>query len=91
MIHAISPDILLGNAGKEFWLVEGYEPTPASAGVIGSAQAKSLAYPMKPYIGLLHTALGNNLAEFLQDQESAEQALADVSAAYETAAKEGGF
>lgn len=46
---------------------------------------------MLPYMGLLHTAIGNNLTEFLQGTESAEQALADVTAAYNTAATEAGF
>ncbi len=46
---------------------------------------------MLPYMGLLHTALSDNLIEFLQGKESAEQALADVTQAYTTAAKEGGF
>ena len=39
-------------------------------------------------MGLLHTALGNELADFAQGKESAEQALADVEAAYVAAAKE---
>jgi hypothetical protein len=46
---------------------------------------------MLPYHGLLHTALGNNLADFLLGKESAEQALADAEAAYTAAAKEKGF
>ena len=46
---------------------------------------------MLPYMSLLHTALGDNLAQFLQGSETAEQALADVEAAYTTAAKEAGF
>ena len=46
---------------------------------------------MLPYMGLMHTALGAELSEFLQGSESAEQALADVEAAYTTAAKEQGF
>ncbi|RYE60438.1 MAG: sugar ABC transporter substrate-binding protein, partial [Hyphomicrobiales bacterium] len=43
------------------------------------------------YMGLLHTALSAELAEFMAGQEDAKQALADVKAAYDTAAKEGGF
>jgi hypothetical protein len=39
----------------------------------------------------LHTALGNELSDFLQGKESAEQALADVEAAYNAAAKEQGY
>ena len=48
-------------------------------------------YPMLPYMGLLHTALGNELADFMQGKESASQALSDVEAAYSAAAKEKGF
>jgi molybdopterin-guanine dinucleotide biosynthesis protein A len=46
---------------------------------------------MEPFMGLMHTALGDNLSEFLQGSESAEQALADAEAAYIAAAKEQGF
>ncbi len=45
----------------------------------------------RPYMGLMHTALGGELADFMQGKESAEQALADVEAAYIAAAKEKGF
>lgn len=73
------------------WLIEGYEPTPAAVGVFEAAQMSTTPYPMLPYMGLLHTALGNELADFMQGKESAEQALADVEAAYSAAAKEKGF
>ena len=42
-------------------------------------------------MGLMHTALGDNIADFLSGNESAEQALADVEAAYQTAAREAGL
>ena len=61
------------------------------AGVIANMQGGAQPYPMLPYMGLLHTALGDNLAEFLQGQESAEKALEDTVAAYTTAAREAGF
>jgi ABC-type glycerol-3-phosphate transport system substrate-binding protein len=91
MLHGVSPGVLDGNEEKAVWLVEGYQPTPAAAGVAASAQAGAKPYPMIPYMGLLHTALGDELSDFLQGKESAEQALADIQAAYTTAAKEQGF
>ncbi|MFK7994974.1 MAG: ABC transporter substrate-binding protein [Granulosicoccus sp.] len=91
MMHALSPDLLAEHSAEAVWLLDGYEPTPASAGVIATVQAKALPFPMQPYMGLLHTALGENLSEYLQGQESAEQALADATNAYVTAATEGGF
>ena len=39
----------------------------------------------------MHTALGAEIVDFMQGKESAEQALADVEAAYNAAAKEKGF
>ena len=91
--HAIRPDILGDDeiAKQAVWLFEGYKPTPAAVGVFEAANAGTIPYPMLPYMGLMHTALGNELADFMQGKESAEQALADVEAAYTAAAKEKGF
>jgi ABC-type glycerol-3-phosphate transport system substrate-binding protein len=91
MLHGISPEVIAANADVATWLVKGYSPGPAAVGVIANAQAGARAYPMQPYMGLLHTALSSELAEFIQGTEDADQALADVKAAYDAAAKEAGF
>ena len=92
MMNGISPAILDETTSKEaVWLIDGYEPTPSAAGVFATASAGAEPYPMRPFQGLLHTALGNELADFLQGKESAEQALSDIEAAYTAAAKEKGF
>ena len=78
-------------AKQAVWLIEGYQPTDAAVGVFEAANAGTIPYPMLPYMGLMHTALGNELADFMQGKESAEQALKDVEAAYIAAAKEKGF
>jgi multiple sugar transport system substrate-binding protein len=91
MVNGISDEVVTANADAAVWLSAAYSPTPASAGVIASAQGGALSYPMLPYMGLMHMAADGNLADFLQGNESAEQALADIEAAYVTAAKEQGF
>ncbi|MEL6751519.1 MAG: extracellular solute-binding protein [Pseudomonadota bacterium] len=92
MKKAIDPSILTGDVPTQaVWLIDGYEPTPAATGVFAAAQSGAIPYPMLPFMGLMHTALGNELADFMQGNESAEQALADVEAAYIAAAKEQGF
>ncbi|MEL7151236.1 MAG: extracellular solute-binding protein [Pseudomonadota bacterium] len=92
MTHAIRPDMLNEETSPlAVWLIDGYEPTEKAQGVFAAAQSKTIPYPMLPYMGLLHTALGNELADFMQGKESAEQALKDVEAAYIAAAKEKGF
>ena len=90
--HAIRPSMLNDvTAPQAVWLIDGYEPTPAAVGVFAAAGAGSTPYPMVPYQGLLHSALGAELADFMQGKESASNALADVEAAYNAAAKEKGF
>lgn len=91
MVKAISPETVAANPTAATWLVAGFEPGPAAVGVIGNAQGGARAYPMQPYMGLLHTALSAELADFIAGKEEADQALADVKAAYDAAAKEGGF
>jgi multiple sugar transport system substrate-binding protein len=91
MVHGISPEVIAQNTDVATWLVKGYEPGPAAVGVIANATGGARAYPMQPYMGLLHTALSTELAEFIQGTEDADQALADVKAAYDAAAKEAGF
>ena len=92
LVHAIRPEILNDETETlAVWLIDGYEPTPAAVGVFEAAGAGSIPYPMLPYMGLMHTALGAELSDFMQGKESAEQALADVEAAYIAAAKEKGF
>jgi len=81
------PDVAL----QAVWLLEGYEPTPAATGVFAAANMKTIPYPTFPYMGLMHTALGAELTDFMQGRESAEDALRDVEAAYTAAAKEKGF
>ena len=58
---------------------------------LSAAQSGAVPYPMLPYHGLLHTALGAELPDYMQGKESAEKTLADVEAAYVAAAKEKGF
>ena len=59
--------------------------------MLANATGGAKPYPMQPYMGLLHSALGSELAEFMQGREGAENALKDVEAAYTASAKEGGF
>lgn len=91
MIHGASSDMAKANPDLAVWLIKGIEPGPVSVGVIASALAGAAPYPMVPQMGVLHTALGNELADFMAGKESAEQALSDVKAAYDTSAREQGF
>ena len=92
LMHAIRPEMLNETTSLQaVWLIEGYEPTPAAAGVFAAAAMGTKPYPMLPYAGLMHSAAGTELVDFMQGKETAEQALAGLEAAYTTAAKEKGY
>ena len=93
LMNGIRPELMGDDEVRRqaVWLIDGYQPTEAAIGVFEAATSGTIPYPMLPYMGLMHTALGNELADFMQGKESAEQALKDVEAAYIAAAKEKGF
>ena len=93
MMNGISPSMMSDEniRTQAVWLIDGYKPTDAAIGVVEAAKMGTTPYPMLPYMGLMHTALGAELPDFMQGKESAEQALADVEAAYVAAAKEKGY
>ena len=91
LASAMNAEMVAANNDDAVWLLDGFTPGPAAAGVAATAQGGAKPYPMIPQIGLMHNALGSELADFLKGDESAEKALADVEAAYITAAKEAGF
>ena len=91
LVSALNADMVAANNDDAIWLLDGFQPGPAAAGVAATAKRNAAPYPMLPQIGLLHNALGAELIDFLKGDESAEQALMDVEAAYTTAAKEAGF
>lgn len=91
LVHGVSGDMVKANNDLAVWLMDGYVPGRSAEGVSATAENGAAPYPMLPFMGILHSALGSELSEFLQGSESAEQALADVEAAYTAAAKEKGF
>ncbi len=92
LLHGIRPEILNElTMPMAAWLIEGYQPKDALLGVFASVKMKAKPYPMLPYQGLLHRAIGAELVDFLLGKEDAVTALSDIEAAYNAAAKEKGF
>jgi len=91
LVHGISDEMVEANNDKAVWLMDAYKPGKAAEGVAMVAASGAESYPMLPYMGLLHQSFQQEITDFLQGNETAEQALKDVEAAYITAAKEEGF
>mgnify|MGYP001960560762 FL=1 len=91
MMEGISPAMAAANPNKANWLISGAKPRATGVGVVDSAKGGAHPYPMLPYMGSMHNAIGSEIVDFLQGNETAEKALADVEAAYIAAATEKGF
>lgn len=74
------------------WLIPGYQPSRMAQGAIATATASPApqSYPSSTEMGLMHTALGNQLPAFFTGELTAEETLAAVEAEYLTAAREAG-
>lgn len=84
-------EVANANTDKAVWLADGFQPGPLALGTIESASDGAQPYPMDPYMGLMHSALGDGLAEFMQGREGAGKALSDVEATYSAAAQAAGY
>ncbi|MBY4893483.1 extracellular solute-binding protein [Rhodobacteraceae bacterium N5(2021)] len=92
-MEGISSETVAAAPDAAIWLIDGYEPNAMATGAIASATANPAppAYPSTTQMGLMHTALGNELPAFFTGDLSAEEALAAVEAAYTVAAQEAGL
>ena len=93
MTNAIRPSIIDNEDIRKqaVWLIEGYKPTDAARGVFAAAKMNTTPYPMLPYAGLMHSAIGKEIADFMQGKETADKTLSDIEDAYIASAKEKGF
>ena len=91
LVSAMTPEMVAAHNDDAVWLIDGFQPGPAAAGVAATASGGAKSYPMDPQMGIMHNTLGAELVDFIKGAEGAEQALADVETAYITAAKEQGF
>jgi multiple sugar transport system substrate-binding protein len=91
MMEGIKYEVLSANPDTAIWLSTQPIESRIAAGALASLEGGAPSYPASSAMGLMHTAVGDNIADFLTGAESAEQSLADAEAAYLTAAKEAGL
>jgi len=90
-MEGIDTEMVQANNDAAVWLIEGYEPGDLAAGAAATAANGAAPYPASGPMGIMHTVLGNGIADYLTGAKDAETTLADIEAAYVTAAKEAGL
>ncbi len=91
IMEGIDAEMVQANNDVAVWLNRAYTPGDLAAGAAASAQAGAKPYPASGPMGIMHTALGNGLADYLTGAKDAQTTLADIEADYLTAAKEAGL
>jgi multiple sugar transport system substrate-binding protein len=91
MMEGIKYEVLSANPDTAIWLSTQPIESRIATGALASLEGGAPSYPASSAMGLMHTAVGDNIADFLTGAESAEQSLADAEAAYLAAAKEAGL
>lgn len=91
-MEGIDEEMVTANNGAAIWLIKGYAPGPLAEGAIATATANPAPppYPSTTRMGLMHTALGNEIPAFLTGERDAAATLVAIEEAYVTAAKEAG-
>ena len=92
-MEGLDEEMVKAHNADAIWLVKGYEMTPLSQGTVDTLTAEPAppSYPSTNEMGLMHTALGNELPAFFNGERDAAATLAAVEAAYTSAAKEAGL
>ncbi len=93
IVEGMDEEMVKANNEAAIWLIPGYEPGRLAEGAIATMQSNppAPAYPSTSAMGLMHTAIGNGVTDYLTGAKDAATTLTDIEAAYTTAAKEAGL
>ena len=90
-MEGLDREMVEANNDIAVWLIDGFELTPISKGAADTANNGAIPYPASSAMGLMQTALGNGVSDYLTGAKDAATTLADIENAYVTAAKEQGL
>ena len=90
-MEGLDREMVEANNDAAVWLIEGFMQSPVSRGASETAANGAVPYPASSAMGLMHTVLGNGLADFLTGAKDAATTLADIESAYLGAAKDAGL
>jgi multiple sugar transport system substrate-binding protein len=91
-VEGLDTEMVTAHNDDAIWLIPGYVPGRLAGGAIATATATPVppSYPSTTTMGLMHSALGNQLQAYFTGEKSAADTLAAVEADYTAAAKEAG-
>jgi ABC-type glycerol-3-phosphate transport system substrate-binding protein len=91
ILAGLSPEMMAAHSNDVIWLIKGYKAGRLFEGAIASLESGAPAYPVTTQMGLIHSAIGNNISDYFTGKATAQEVLAKAEDAYATAAKEAGL
>lgn len=89
-IAGMTPE-MANNNNVATWLIPGFEPSANSLGAIANAKAGTPPYPASTPMGMMVSALGNSVSDYLVGSKSLDATLQDIENKYLVSAKESGL
>ena len=83
----LSEQTVTENNDTTLWIRSVYQPTDYTGAITETVVQGAPPYPMNPQASLAHSALGDNISDFIVGKESAEKSLKDAADAYRKAAR----
>lgn len=91
IVEGLSTEMVTANNDAAIWLIPGFQPGPLAEGAIATLNAGAAPYPASTEMGILHSAIGTKLADYMTGAATAEATLAAVEDEYATKAAEAGL
>jgi multiple sugar transport system substrate-binding protein len=90
-MEGMDEEMVKANNNDAIWIVKGYVPGKLAQGAIASAAAGAPNYASTTAMGLMHSAIGERIADFMTGKSTAKETLAAIEASYLVKAKEQGL
>jgi ABC-type glycerol-3-phosphate transport system substrate-binding protein len=90
-MEGMDAQMAAANPDAAIWIIPGATPGDLATGAAATAEAGALAFPASVPMGLLQTAIQDNIPAFLTGQSDAATTLAAIEDAYRLAATEAGI
>jgi len=90
-MEGMDAEMANANPDTAIWIIDGYAPGEIAVGAAETAANGARPYPASSHMGLMQTAIANNIAAFLNGDKDAAGTLADIEADYLVSAREAGI
>ena len=90
-MEGLDREMVEANSELAIWLIPGYAAGKYAEGAASTAANGALPYPASTQMGMMQSAIANNLGAYLSGTQDADATLAAIEAAYIVSAKEAGI